>query len=176
MTPTRSVTPRRPASLLNAIKHTLDNRRHRCLNPSPVSRRPHPYHHPTLRTAIALEIHTLAARLIKVRRHKAVPPNPHPAALRTTLRPLPGILAPQSHQRLDAQIHKEYQKLVLRMSGAQSPAQERRGSPKPCPSLLSFSSSQNEKASFTEAHLNLKFSLSQSSHHEKNIPSQITTM
>ena len=149
MTPTSRITLRRPAPLLKPILYTLAHGDHRGLYPSPISRRPQPDHHPTLGTTIALEKHTSAACLIKVRFDIPVPPNPVALTLRTSLGPLPAILAPQLHQPLDAHFHKEYQELCLSDGRGFAPPR-REGRPlKPCPSLpSSFPPPENKKPPF----------------------------
>ena len=117
--------PRRPPPRAEPMLHTTPNRGYRCLDPSKVPRRSQPYHHATLWTPVALDHHHLRPRLIKVRPHKTVSPYPSPTTPWTPLWSLPRIVPPQFRQRLDAQIHEDYQEIVRWVRGGSASPGER---------------------------------------------------
>lgn len=123
MTLARRVALWRPAPLAYPMPQTSPDLCNRSLEPPPIPQRTHPYHHPALRTAIALENYSHTARFIEVRLHKAVPPYPHSSATGTPLWALPQIIPPQSLKGLDAHIDREYQETALGLWGITPPGE-----------------------------------------------------
>lgn len=144
MTLARRVAPGRPPPLTYPVQQTSPDLFNASLYPPPVSRRTHPYHHPTLRTAIPLKNYRHSASFIEVRPDKTVPPYPHSSAARTPLRAPPGIIPPQSLKGLDAQIDEEYQEIALGLWGIAPPGEGEWPNVPFSPSLPFL---QNEKAS-----------------------------
>lgn len=129
MTLTWRVAAGRPSSQAHPVKQTSPDLCNASLYPPPVPRRTHPYHHPTLRTAVPLEHYRHTTAFIEVHSDKTVPPYPHSATARTSLRAPPRIIPSHSRQGLDAQIGKKYQEYAFGLWGIAPPGEGERPTP-----------------------------------------------